>query len=222
MGAGSRARLGRVLAWALLPLAVYACSKSSSGNPSGPSDPGEAAFLVQHNARFNDGKTVRWADLPIRVFANGIAGEDEVTEWTRATGGKVTFTFVGSASGANIKFRFGSGNDVCGLTTVEYTSDGTITSADVQVVQAVFRGPQCQRTVVHETGHSIGMLDHTADGGLMDPDGGDGRITDPVARMFVNLYSLAPGTIVGNARTPRTEQRAGGRRSITIIDPVRR
>ncbi len=87
MAAGSRAWLGRVLAGALIPLALYACSKSSSGGTTGPSDPGEAAFLLQHNARFNDGKTVRWADLPIRVFANGIAREDEVTEWTRATGG---------------------------------------------------------------------------------------------------------------------------------------
>jgi hypothetical protein len=40
--------------------------------------------------------------------------------------------------------------------------------------------------------------------------------------MIRNLYSLAPGTFIGSARTPRFEQRAGGRRVVTIVDPVRR
>lgn len=212
----------RLLTCAVLAVAVGACGGGGGSNPSGPSDPGEAAFLVQHNARFNDGRTVRWANLPIRVFTNDIAGEDEVTEWTRVTGGRVTFAFVGSAAGADITFQFGGGADICGATTVEYNSDGRILSADVRVVQAVFRGPQCVRTVTHEIAHAIGFLDHTADGGLMDPDGGDGGITEPVARMLTNLYSLEPGTFVGTAQAPRAQQRAGGRRSVTIVDPVRR
>jgi len=220
--AGGGTRLARVVVWTLLLVALGACSSGKDGSPSGPSDPAEAAFLLQHNARFNDGRTVRFPNLPIRVFTNGIAREDEVTEWTWATGGKVTFVFVGSGGGADIIFNFGSGTDICGVSTVEYNSDGVILHADVRVVQAVFRGPQCQRTVTHEVAHAIGFLDHTADGGLMDPDGGDGRITDPVARMLTNLYSLDPGTFVGSARTPRTERRAGGRRSVTIVDPVRR
>jgi hypothetical protein len=216
-------RWSRALVWALLPLALWACNKSSSGGGgTGPSDPAELAFLIQHNARFNDGKATRWPNLPIRVFTNGIAQENEVTEWTRATGGLVTFTFVGSAGGADIRFRFGSGNDICGVTTVEYNGDGAITSADVQVVQSVFRGPQCQRTIVHETAHAIGFLDHTSDGGLMDPDGGNGAITEPVATMFRNLYSVAPGTFIGAGQKARTQSRAGGRRSVTIVDPVRR
>ncbi|HEV8676824.1 MAG TPA: hypothetical protein VGX21_22540 [Methylomirabilota bacterium] len=218
-GGTRRGRAGPALIGLLLPLTLLACDKKN--NPGGPSDPGERAYLLQHNGRFNSGRTVRWPNLPIRVFLNDIAQESEVTEWTRATGGQVTFTFVGSRSGADVAFRFGGGPDICGLTTVEFDSDGRILSADTQVVQAIFRGPQCQRTVVHETAHAIGFLDHTSDGGLMDPDGGDGRITEPVAAMLRNLYLLAPGTFLGSARGPLAERRPGGRFVVTIVDPVR-
>ena len=60
------------------------------------------------------------------------------------------------------------------MTFLEFTDDGEFTSADVQVSQSIYRGPQCQRTVTHETAHAIGFLGHTDDGGLMDPDGGNG------------------------------------------------
>jgi hypothetical protein len=115
------------------------------------------------------------------------------------------------------------GNDVCGSTPVEYGSDGRITSADIEVVQAIFRGPQCQRTVVHETGHAIGFLAHTADGGLMDPDGGSGEITSEDVTFIQSLYALAPGTFVGRGERTRVAlARSGGRRSVMIVDPVRR
>ncbi len=224
MTAASRWRRAPLRAglWLLLPLALAACGGGKKDNPVGASD-ADLAFLNAHNARFNDGRTVRWPGLPIRVFANGIAREDEVTEWTRASGGRVTFVFVGGASGADITFRFGSGADVCGVTNVRFTTDGAIVSADVQVVQAIFRGPQCQRTVVHEVGHAIGFLDHSSDGGLMDPEGGDGRITQPVADMISLLYALPPGSVVGALVPGRLPQRlAGGLRGVTIVDPVRR
>jgi len=223
-------RAGRRGGWLLVCavgclLALGACG-GGGGNNSNPATPNtaEQQYLLQHNARFNDGRTVRWPNLPIRVFTNGIAQQNEVTEWTRATGGRVTFTFVGSAGGADITFRFdtGLGNDVCGTTTVTFLASGEITSADVRLVQAVFRGPQCQRTIVHETAHAIGFLDHTADGGLMDPDGGNGAITEPVGTMLRNLYGLAPGTLIGSAQTAREVRRGGGKYSVTIVDPVRR
>jgi hypothetical protein len=222
-GPGGRRFPVRAVGWLLLPLALVACGGGKKNNPSGPTSD-EMQFLLQHNARFNDGQTVRWPNLPIRVFTNGIAQEGEVTEWTRATGGKVTFTFVGSAGGADITFRFGGSEseDICGVTTVTYNGDGTITSADTRVVQSIYRGPQCQRTIVHEVGHGIGFLDHTADSGLMDPDGGNGVITEPVSTMLRNLYSLAPGTFIGNAQTAREVRRGGGRYTVTIVDPVRR
>ena len=129
-----------------------------SDNGSGSS---KNAPLYEFNARFNGGRTARWSNLPVRVFlGNGVASAGEVTAWTAATGGAVTFTFVGSAGGANITFRFQSGSDICGVTLVEYTDEGDITSADVAVSQSVYRGPQCVRTVTHETAHAIGFFSH--------------------------------------------------------------
>lgn len=221
-----RSRGGRARGlWApLLVLAVLAACENDNGGPSGPSDPGEARYLEEHNTRFNDGHTIRWRDLPIPVFTNGIARESEVTEWTRVTGGRVTFTFVSSPPGRGISFRFDGGDDICGITTVEYDDDGEILSADVRVVESIYRGPQCQRTVEHEVAHAIGFLDHTSDGTLMDPDGGNGQITEQIRQFFVNLYSFEPGTRIsaGQVRREIVRRGAGGRRVITIVDPVRR
>jgi hypothetical protein len=215
-------RCGRIALLVGLALGLAACGGGGGDKSSGPSGP-NTAYLFQHNARFNDGVTTRWPTLPIRVFANNIARPDEVRVWTQVTGGLVTFTFVGSASQADITFRFGTGDDICGVTTIEFEGDGRIVNADVRVVREVFRGPQCVRTVTHETGHAIGFLDHTADGGLMDPDGGSGEITAPVAGFFVDLYTLAPGTFVGSASKARaTLRRSGGRYAVTIVDPIRR
>jgi hypothetical protein len=210
----------RVMVIVVLALGCAACGSHSSA--SGPSGSG-IDLLIALNASFNDGRTVRWAALPIPVFLNGIARADEVSAWAVATGGAVTFAFVGSPPPAGIAFRFGGGNDVCGSTLVEYESDGRITSVDIQVVQGIFRGPQCQRTVVHETGHAIGFLAHTGDGGLMDPDGGNGEITPDDVTFIRSLYSLAPGTFVGlGERTRVALARSRGRRSVMIVDPVRR
>lgn len=214
-------RILRALLWGLLPVALTGCPGGDGGG-SGSSN-ADLSYLFQHNARFNDGLTVRWANLPIRVFTNNIAQQGEVTEWTAASGGAVTFAFVGSASGANITFRFDTGDDICGVTTVRFNSAGEILSADVRVVQAVYRTPACTRTVVHEVGHAIGFLDHTTDGGLMNDDGGDGSITEPVASMIALLYSLPPGSVTQALVPGRSaEKRAGGIRSVTIVDPKRR
>jgi hypothetical protein len=201
----------------VLPLLV-ACG--GGGGSSGPS--GSSQFLIQHNARFNDGFTVRWASLPIQVFTGSVASPGEVTEWTAASGGRVTFTFVGGPPSSGITFRFGDpGPDNCGTTTVRFP-DGNISSGDVTVNQAIYRGPQCVRSITHETGHAIGFLDHTADGGLMDTDGGNGEITPSVAQMFRDLYSLAPMTFVGLAERARVAPRRARGREMVFVHPARR
>jgi len=206
-----------VLAGALV-LALAGCGGGGGGG-SGPSAD-DFTLLVEHNARFNDGKTVRWPSLPIAVALNGIATPDEVTAWTEATGGRVTFTFGGG--GAGITMRFGSGTGICGVTTVTYLEDGQIVSADLRVVEDVYRGPQCVRTVTHEIGHAIGFLDHTADGGLMDDDGGDGAFTPPVTDTVRTLYGLPPGTFVGTAQKTRSAlRRKGATYTVTFVYPMR-
>jgi hypothetical protein len=200
-------------------LVLAGCGGDDDG--SGPSGSG---FLFDNNAQFNGGRTVRWPALPIRVFlGNGVATPGEVTVWTAETGGQVQFAFVGSASAAGIVFRSSSRTDICGETLIEFTDDGQITSAEVDVSGPIYRGPQCVRTVTHETAHAIGFLSHTDDGGLMDDDGGNGEITPPVAQMFRDLYSLAPGTVIG-AQKPRPlgERRPGGRNTMRFVYPVRR
>ena len=215
----SRTRAARAALMLVAILIGYAgCHSKSSSGPSGSAHD----LLVTLNASQNDGRTVRWASLPIPVFLNGIARADEVNAWAVATGGAVTFTFVDSPPASGVSFRFGGGNDVCGTTFIDYESDGRITSVDIQIVQAIFRGPECQRTVVHETGHAIGFLAHTADGGLMDPDGGNGVITQEDVTFIQSLYALAPGTFVGLSEGIRVPLGRTGRRSITIVDPVRR
>jgi len=180
------------------------------------------APLFEFNAQHNGGRTVRWRSLPVRVFLGGAARPDEVNIWTAATDGAVTFAFVGSAGAANVRYGFRSGTDICGVTFVEFTDDGDFTSAEVQVSQSIYRGPQCQRTVTHEAAHSIGFLGHTEDGGLMDPDGGNGAITSLDAGVLRDLYHLPPGTSV-SAETKRFGlRRPGGKNVMTFVYPVRR
>jgi alpha-D-ribose 1-methylphosphonate 5-triphosphate synthase subunit PhnL len=56
----------------------------------------------------------------------------------------------------------------------------------------------------------------------MDPDGGNGEITPEDVTFIQSLYSLAPGTFVGLGERTRIALARSGRRSVTIVDPVRR
>lgn len=215
-------KLGRSVYRALLLLALslglLACE-----DDTGIDDPEERALLFQLNAKENDGKTVRFDPLPIATHLPADVGsEDEVTEWDRVTGGKVSFQFVGSPPDRGIAFRLASlDEDICGVTEVEFDDD-RIQFADVRLNRRNYRSSGCQRTVTHEAGHAIGILDHTSDGGLMDPDGGDGDITNDVRDMVRNLYSLKPGTQVGIFERGSRAQRRSGRYVVTIVDYVRR
>jgi hypothetical protein len=213
----TRRPIWKAAGWAALSLQLLLGCDKDKGTGATTNAP-----LFEFNAQANGGRTVRWANLPVRVFlGDGVAQAGEVTVWTGATGGAVTFTFVGSGSGPNVSFRFRGGTDICGLSTIEYTDDGLLTFVDIQVSQAIYRGPQCVRTVTHETGHGIGFLGHTKDGGLMDDDGGDGEITPTVTQVLRDLYSLPPGTLV-SAQTKRLGlRRPGGKNVMTFIYPVR-
>jgi hypothetical protein len=184
------------------------------------------APLLDFNAFENDGRTIRWPNLPVRVFlGNGVAQADEVNVWTGATGGAVTFTFVGSVSNADISFAFMGDTDICGVTYLNVHGDGQLRPVvEVEVSQSIYRGPQCVRTVTHETAHAIGFLSHTDDGGLMDPDGGDGSITSLVSGVLRDLYSLPPNTAV-SAQVKRLDleaPRGRGRRTLTFVYRPRR
>jgi hypothetical protein len=189
----------------LLGLALLAgltgCGSSGSSG-SGPAGTIQSSSVFEHNAQFNEGRTIRWPNVPITVATNGIATTGEITAWTDATGGRVTFSIVGSGS-ANVTIGFRSGSTVCGSTTV---------------AQTIFRSSVCVRTVTHEVGHAIGFLNHTADGGLMDLDGGNGQITGDVSSMLSTLYSFPPNTPAGLSQLLSSpERRPGGRRTMTFV-----
>ena len=96
--------------------------------------------LFEFNAFDNGGRTIRWPNLPIRVFlGNGVARTDEVTAWTGATGGAVTFTFVGSAGAADITIQLHGRTDTCGITDIVFDGDN-ITGASIGVSPAIYRG----------------------------------------------------------------------------------
>jgi hypothetical protein len=180
------------------------------------------APLFEFNAQQNNGRTIRWPALPIRVFLGVGARADEVNVWTSATNGAVTFVFVSSPAGADITFSPQSATDVCGVTFVDYDENGNMTAAETRLSQSIYRGPQCQRTVTHESAHAIGFLGHTSDGGLMDADGGNGTITPLVAGVLTDLYHLPPGTAVSSEAKAFGLGRPGGRTRLTFVYPVRK
>lgn len=226
-GTALRRPSARALVWLLLAAGLVACGgDKKKNNPTGASN--EAlAFVFEHNASRNDGRTVRWANLPIRVFLSNVGTEDEVTDWTRASGGLVTFTFVGSRSGADIVLSFESlPEDICGETRITFRRDTGELRAPVEIAinRAIFRRRECVggRTVTHEVGHAIGFFGHTDDGGLMDEKGLNGEITAPVAEMIRTLYSLAPGTAISQRAQAANARPSGGTGSIVIIDRIAR
>ncbi|MBI2460658.1 MAG: hypothetical protein HYV61_03945 [Candidatus Rokubacteria bacterium] len=120
------------IVWTLL-LLLAGCGGGGGGggSPTASASTQELAFLFQNNARFNNGLTVRWPTLPVQVHTAGIAGaESEVQSWTGATGGAVTFTFMGSPPAEGITFMpNAAGSDICGLSVVQFDSGGRILSA---------------------------------------------------------------------------------------------
>lgn len=213
-----RPPLRKVAGLTVLALLLVGCGKDKGSGSTNNS------ALYEFNAFENGGRTIRWPDLPIRVYlGNGVARADEVNVWNGETGGAVTFTFVGSPGSANIRFSFMGDTSICGLTSFLVPDDGRfVEPINIEVSQPIYRGPQCVRTVTHETAHAIGFLSHTDDGGLMDPDGGSGEITPLVSGMLRDLYRLPPNTRV-SAETKRLGlERPGGGRIVTFVYRPRR
>src|SRR5262249_58493102 len=102
-------------------LLLFGCGKDHG------TDSTRNAPLFEFNASQNNGRTIRWPVLPVRVFlGNGIAQPGEVSVWTAETSGAVTFVFVPGAGTANITFGYRSGTDVCGVTVIAFTDNGNI------------------------------------------------------------------------------------------------
>lgn len=210
--------------WGLLLLLLLSgCGRGGHGGTS-TATPSVItnAFLFQHNASVNSGVLTRWPTLPITVDTGRIPNaEADFNRWRDATGGAVTFVFIGDPAG--VKLRLGDLDpDTCAQTVVFFTAAGSITRADI-TLSPISGTPACVETMTHEAAHSIGFLGHTSDGGLMDPDGGNGQITGQVADMIRTLYSNPAGTMVKASEVAKGRPTAsGGLRSVTFVTPARR
>jgi len=174
-----------------LVLTLFACAwKSSDSGGGGGSS--EYQFLYDHNAKELDGYTVRWASNTIKVYTGGISGAAAaINRWA----GPVNFQFVDNPPSDGVSFSTTSATSYCGVTNTYYYNSGRIYQAQVRIssIQIFCRGG-LENTVTHEMGHALGFFGHTSDGGLMDPDGGNGDITSPVRKFMNLLYSYNYGT----------------------------
>lgn len=162
-------------------------SESSSGSGGSGWPPGDYNYLNTYNASSNNGIIVRW-ETPILVNTNGISGaEDSFRQWG------LPFSFVNYNPSEGVTLTIGDpGPGNCAITYSRwYRSNGRMTSAEI-ILNSDLR--RCVNTITHEAGHAIGFRGHTSDGGLMDPAGGNGRITSPVRNMISLLYTLPVGT----------------------------
>ncbi|HMO17339.1 MAG TPA: hypothetical protein PKA63_03965 [Oligoflexia bacterium] len=190
----SLSRLGFVVF--VLGLGSYAC-----GGDSDTASGSDEDILFKVNGELNDGRSVRFPFTPVRVYVENIPdGKKEIRKWTDATDNLINFEFVDERKNADIKIKYGvQAPLVCGVTYRPDTDrNGNITNADIELdpksVVTEFLPFGCNQTVAHEIGHALGYFGHSDDGGLMDPDGGNGKFTDQTKRVMKKLYSAPPNT----------------------------
>jgi hypothetical protein len=198
--------LGRICFVVILLLMVCGCGggSSSGGSSSSGTSSNSYQFLYDHNASLLGGYTIRWETNTVKVYTAGITGaETAISRW----GSTANFVFVNSPPSDGISFSVVNSSSYCGVTNTYYLNSGKITQAVIQVSadQTYCRGGLAN-TVAHETAHALGFFGHTADGGLMDPDGGNGRITTALQNFFGLLYSHPYGwnitSFLSSAKVP--------------------
>jgi hypothetical protein len=199
--------LGRIFFIVILLLMVCRCGgggSSSGGGSSNGSSTNSYQFLYDHNANLLGGYTIRWETNTVKIYTAGIPGaETAINRW----GSTANFVFVSSPPSDGISFTVVNSSSYCGITNTYYLNSGKITQAVIQIAsdQTYCRGGLAN-TVAHETAHALGFFGHTADSGLMDPDGGNGRITTAVQNFFSLLYSHPNGwnisSFLSSAKVP--------------------
>lgn len=158
----------------------------------GDSTTSDYQFLYDHNAKELDGHTIRWASNDIKVYTGGISGaEKAINRWA----GPVSFTYVSSPPSEGVSFSYTASVQYCGVTYLNYLNSGRVTKATVYIsINQLFCRGGLENTITHEMAHALGFMDHTSDGSLMDPDGGDGTITPRLRNFMSLLYSMPYGT----------------------------
>jgi hypothetical protein len=192
-------------------------SPSPSGTPAPPrpsgatsgviTNPQAVADIITYNQNAVAGSSfrrtnviTRW-ELPVPVFVDASASQTVVEQslryWQSLTG--ITFGIVGNAE-PRIFVR--TGTDGLGAATGRGVVDGVYAdnrarSALVVIVPTLgscnFADVACAVVYEHELGHALGMLDHTAGGGIMS--GGTQASAREIA-LLTELYRLPHGAHV--------------------------
>jgi hypothetical protein len=133
----------------------------------------------------------------IDVFVEDrVENPQQIDLWTTASNGLIQFRFINEFPSEGISIRLGrTGPGICASTSMfRFEDDGSIRRATITLGPLYNNPAVCRNTIAHEVGHAIGVFGHTIDGGLMDVDGGNGQITEPVATAITYIYSVPPGT----------------------------
>ena len=177
-------------------LFFLSCSPGEENNDQVEPNQTDGKLLRDLNGSENNNRTLRFEEGPIKVYLLilGNDGERQVEAWTDATDGLIQFDFVGSEPDQGIAiYSLSTIPGTCGVTFEPSQSDGIIKKATI-TIDPISLLPICQKTISHEIGHALGLFGHTNDGGLMDPDGGNGKFTNQVKRIITTLYTLPPDT----------------------------
>ncbi len=176
-------RLALWSALLLLPL-LTSCGGGGGGGNGPQAPPLDSATPVPDNSSSSCGQTfapnygasvtlLHWERFPLRVFfvqdaqfstarqAIAVAG---FNQWVAATGNRADYTIVTQASQAEISvsfFRFtGGSGDTLGTTTVSFTGDNVIRSAEIELGVTSNRSDDTL-TAAHEFGHALGISGHS-------------------------------------------------------------
>jgi hypothetical protein len=211
----------RLIIGCLLLATLWSCAGGGSDSGGGGSN-SDYRFLYDHNAQELDGHTIRWDSNTIKVYTGGIPGaESAVSRWA----GPVNFQFVGSPPSDGISFSLAGSSSFCGVTNTYYFNSGRVSRAVVTINsnQQFCRGG-LENTLTHESAHALGFFGHTADGTLMDPDGGNGSITGTLRNFMGLLYShpygwdINPFLSLQRKLTDRSRYQANGTQMNIRVD----
>ena len=158
-------------------------------------------MLADLNTNHNGGRTVRFESSNIDVY---IAMPDfnanmkkKIEAWETASGGRINFQYTRSRVSEGIEiYSFFQMPGTCGSTAPDH--DNGVIKKSVIVLDPISYISICSETLKHEIGHSIGLLAHTDDNGLMDKEGGDGDISPQIERIIKTIYNYPSDTPIGN------------------------
>jgi len=159
---------------------------SSSGSNSGSYGPADYSLVYALNASQFNGQIVRYTSTTIGVSHNHPTIVSAGRRWQGfglVHNGAQEINFVG----------YSRQHSACGWAIPYGYNTGQIVRCDIYLHPDLVDSPSCfdaELVITHEMGHCLGVWNHTADGGLMEPvANGSSNIAQP-NRMLNILYTI--------------------------------